>query len=121
MSAAGTLNTDIDGYQVRTADRSEAIGEIEGVMAHGVRLHKLTGHAGHAGYLPSEAIARVDKDTDTVYLVHGVEMSTILDAPAPPNDAWRTSPEWWADLLGHYGMFDAEGKGNEPMLHPDQR
>lgn len=32
MSAAGTLNTDIVGYQVRTADRSEAIGEIEGVM-----------------------------------------------------------------------------------------
>ena len=28
---------------------------------------------------------------------------------------------WWADLLGHSGLFDPEGRGSEPFLHPDQK
>ena len=48
----------------------------------------------------------------------------MLDAPPPPDerpDGWHASDDWWADLLGHYGLYDSEGKGSEPFLHADQK
>jgi len=66
----------------------------------------------------------VSHGTNTIFLAQGVTPERVAGAPAPPDegpDAWHTSPDWWADLLGHYGLFDAAGKGSEPFLHPAQR
>jgi hypothetical protein len=123
MTTAFTPTVAIVGYQVRSADQS-IIGEIEGVRRRGVRLHKFPGHPGHVGYLPAEAIAEVRESTNTAVVKSGITLTHILDAPHPPNegaDEWHKSNEWWADLLGHFGLFESEGRGNEPYLHPDQR
>jgi hypothetical protein len=50
----------------------------------------------------------------------GIFDDVVNDLGAGPDD-WHTSDDWWADLLGHFGLFDAAGKGNEPLLHPAQR
>ena len=112
------------GYQARTLDGATVVGEIEGVRPKGVRIHKIPGHPGHAGYLPAEAIARIEEPTNTVFLVEGIGPEQVLDAPPPPDESpegWHKSADWWADLLGHYGLFDSEGRGSEPFLHADQK
>jgi hypothetical protein len=112
------------GYQARTLDGTTVVGEVEGVRPKGVRIHKIPGHPGHAGYLPAEAIARIDEPVNTVFLVEGIGPEQVLDAPPPPDESpegWHKSADWWADLLGHYGLFDSEGRGNEPFLHADQK
>ena len=91
---------------------------------HGVRVHKIPGHARHHGYLPAELMARIDHATDTIFLVEGVTVDKVLDAPPPPDespDGWHKSEEWWADLLGHFGLYESEGRKSEPFLHPDWR
>lgn len=125
MNSQTTASVDIRlvGYQVRDAD-GRVLGEIEGVRPNGVRVHKIPGHPGHAGYLPAAAFARVDNATNTVLLSLGISTAQVVDAPPPPDetpDGWHKSAEWWADLLGHYGLFESEGRKNEPLLHADQR
>ena len=118
------LTTALVGYQAREADGRTVIGEIQGVRPNGVRIHKIPGHARHAGYLPAEAIERVERTTDTIVLRPGIGLAEVLDAPPPPDespDGWHMSRDWWADLIGHYGLYDAEGRGSEPFLHPDQK
>jgi hypothetical protein len=118
------ISTKLVGYQVRTAGGDRVVGEVEGVRANGMRLHKLAGHPRHHGYLPAEAVATVDERTNTIFLRDGIDASKIVDAPPPPNEDpedWHKSPDWWADLLGHYGLYESEGRGNEPFLHPAQR
>src|SRR5687768_1523969 len=103
------------GYQVRTSGGATVVGEIEGVRPNGVRVHKIPDHPGHAGYLPMEAVATIDDATNTVLLVEGIARDQVLDAPPPPDeraDGWRKSDDWWADLLGHYGLFESEGRGS---------
>ena len=120
--AAGT-DIRLVGYQVREAG-GLVIGEIEGVRPAGVRVHKMSGHAGAVGYLPGASFARIHDATNTVYLREGVTLANVLGAPPPPDespDGWHKSADWWADLLGHYGLFESEGRKSEPMLHPDQR
>jgi hypothetical protein len=122
-SQASKLDIRLVGYQVREAD-GNVIGEIEGVRPAGVRVHKITGHPGRAGYLPRGAFANVDAATNTVFLCTGLTIEDVLDAPPPPDetpDGWHKSDDWWADLLGHYGLFESEGRTSEPFLHPDQR
>lgn len=112
------------GYQVRTSGGTTVVGEIEGVRPDGVRVHKIPAHPRHAGYLPAEAIATIDDATNTVLLVEGIDRDQVIDAPPPPGerpDGWRKSDDWWADLLGHYGLFDSEGRSSEPFLHADQK
>jgi hypothetical protein len=112
------------GYQVRTADGAVVIGEVEGVRPGGIRIHKIPGHGRHAGYVPDEMITAVDSSTNTVVLVPGIGIDQVVDAPPPPDaspDGWHKSNDWWADLLGHYGLFASEGRGNEPFLHADQK
>jgi hypothetical protein len=112
------------GYQARTIDGTTVVGEVEGVRPKGVRIHKIPGHPGHAGYLPAEAIARIDEPVNSIFLVGGIGREQVLDAPPPPDESpqgWHKSADWWADLLGHYGLFDSEGHGSEPFLHPDQK
>ncbi len=124
MTNTVTPNISLVGYQTRASDGATVIGEIEGVRPKGVRIHKIPGHSGHAGYLPAEAIARIDKATNSVFLVEGIGREQVLDAPPPPDESpegWHKSADWWADLLGHYGLFDSEGRGSEPFLHPDQK
>jgi hypothetical protein len=111
------------GYQARGADGT-VIGIVEGVRPHGVRIYKIPGHPGHHGYLPAEAIERVEDSTNTIVLVAAATIDAVLDAPPPPDespDGWHTSNDWWADLLGHYRLFASEGRKSEPFLHPDQR
>src|SRR5947209_14435034 len=123
MSTA-ELSMKVVGYQVRTADGERAVGEVEGVRPQGVRLHRIAGHRGHHGYLPAKALARIDAATNTIFLRQGIDADQIVDAPPPPGeepDGWHKSSEWWADLLGHYGLFESEGRGSEPFLHPAQR
>ena len=116
--------TALVGYQVREADGRTVMGEVEGVRPSGIRIHKIPGHPRRAGHLPAEAIADVERATDTIRLRDGIRLAAILDAPEPPagdHEGWHMSGDWWADLLGHYGLFDAEGRGDEPFLHPDQK
>lgn len=112
------------GYQVREADGRTVVGEVEGVRPSGLRIHKIPHHRRETGYLPAEAIATVDRATNTIGLVDGIALAAILEAPDPPDgssEGWHLSGDWWADLLGHYGLFDPEGRGSEPFLHPDQK
>ena len=116
--------TALVGYQVREADGRTVVGEVDGIRPSGLRIHKIPRHRGRVGYLPAEAIATVDRATNTIRLRDGIRLAAILDAPAPPHEGredWHLSGDWWADLLGHYGLFDAEGRGSEPFLHPDQK
>ena len=117
------LMTDIVGYQVRTADGRIAAGEVDGVRSDGVRIAGMPGHPGRHGYLPTAAIARIDRATDTVLLVPGITPDRILAAPDPPDgpDGWHLSRDWWADLMGHYGLCDPAGRGDAPFLHPGGR
>ena len=124
MTSTTTPSVRLVGYQTRIHDGTTVVGEIEGVRPKGVRIHKIPGHPGHAGYLPAEAIARIHEATNTVFLVEGIGPEQVLDAPPPPDESpegWHKSADWWADLLGHYGLFDSEGRGSEPFLHPDQK
>ncbi len=119
------VGTDIRlvGYQVRETG-GLVIGEIEGVRPAGVRVHKIPRHPHEVGYLPGAAIGRIHDATNTVYLHEGVTLADVLGAPPPPDespDGWHKSADWWADLLGHYGLFESEGRKSEPLLHPDQR
>jgi hypothetical protein len=114
----------IVGYQARDADGSAVIGEVEGVRPRGVRIHKIPGHARRHGYVPGEMIGRIDDATNTVFLAPGIGVDQVVDAPPPPDEStegWHKSNEWWADLLGHYGLFSSEGRKSEPFLHPDQK
>lgn len=124
MARTAEIDVGLVGYQARTGDGATVLGEIEGVRAHGVRIHKIPGHSGRAGYLPMEAIERTDAATNTVFLVAGLGVDEVVNAPLPPDESpegWHKSSEWWADLLGHYGLFESEGRKSEPFLHPDQR
>lgn len=116
--------TALVGYQVREADGRTVVGEVDGVRPSGIRVHKIPHNRGRVGHLPAAAIATVDRATNTIRLVDGIRLAAILDAPEPPDtsrEGWHLSGDWWADLLGHYGLFDAEGRGSEPFLHPDQK
>lgn len=124
MPRASGRDIALVGYQARTADGATVVGEIEGVRPHGVRIHKIPGHHGHAGYLPEAAIRLIHRPTNTVFLMPGIGVDQVVDAPPPPDespDGWHKSSDWWADLLGHYGLFESEGRTSEPFLHADQR
>lgn len=118
------LSVRVVGYQVRTTGGAAVVGEVEGVRERGLRVHKMPGHRGHHGYLPAEAVAWISDATNTIFLTEGISAEAVVDAPPPPGedpDGWHKSSEWWADLLGHYGLYESEGRGNEPFLHADQR
>jgi hypothetical protein len=119
-----TLTTQVVGYQVRTAGGAAAVGEVEGVGARGMRVYRIPGHPLRRGYVPGEAILWISHGTNTIFLGAGITPDRVAGAPPPPEegpDDWHKSPDWWADLLGHYGLFDSSGKGNEPFLHAAQR
>jgi hypothetical protein len=118
------LSIRLVGYQVRTLGGASAVGEVEGVRRRGIRVHRIPHHRGHHGYVPVEAIAWVSDATNTIFLAEGLTRTAVVDAPPPPEEGpedWHKSENWWADLLGHYGLFECEGRGSEPFLHPDQR
>ncbi len=119
-----TLTTQVVGYQVRTTGGTAAVGEVEGVRPKGMRVYKIPGHHGVRGYVPIEAVLWVSPGTDTIFLIEGITADRVAGAPPPPDEGpedWHMSTDWWADLLGHYGLFDPAGKGSEPFLHPAQR
>lgn len=107
------------GYVVCTHGNRAVVGEIDGVQARGVRLRNLPGHPGRRGYLPAEAIESADRRTRVATLRIGILPDAVVEAPAPPDerdDGWFTSPDWWADLLGHYGLYTASGRRSRPLL-----
>ena len=74
--------------------------------------------------MPALAISGVDHPTNTVILIPGIALARLVDAPPPPDqspDGWHKGTDWSADLLGHYGLFESEGRSSEPFLNPDQR
>src|SRR5438105_11366596 len=118
------LSIRVVGYQVRTLGGASVVGEVEGVRERGVRVHKIPRHRGHHGYLPAAAIAWISDATNTIFLAEGISAESVADAPPPPGadpDGWHKSDEWWANLLGHYGLYESAGRGSEPFLHADQR
>lgn len=122
-SPSSTISIEQVGHRVRSADAA-VVGEVEGIRSRGFRVHRLSGHPTKFGYLPDEAVAQIDRATSTILLRPGVTVDTVAGAPPPPGDkpdAWRKSDDWWANFPGHYGLFESEGRGNEPLLHPDQR
>jgi hypothetical protein len=123
MSVA-TLTTQVVGYQVRSAGGADVVGEVEGVRSRGMRVYRIPGHHGMRGYVPSEAVLWVAHGTNTIFLAEGITAEQVAGAPPPPDegpDDWHKSGDWWADLLGHYGLFDSAGMRSEPFLHPAQR
>ncbi|MFN8110383.1 MAG: hypothetical protein U0Y82_11155 [Thermoleophilia bacterium] len=109
------------GYEVRTAD-GDHVGLIEGVGADGMRLHHLADRPTAGGWVPLMAVDRVDHALDTVLLMPGVDMDVILAAPPRADtdpDGWHKSNDWWADMLGHLGLFESEGRGSGPFIHHD--
>ncbi len=72
------------GYQVRTADGTVVIGEVEGVRPEGVRVHKIPGHPRHAGYLPDAMITSVDPSTNTVVVAPGIGIDQVVERAAAP-------------------------------------
>jgi hypothetical protein len=118
--ARSELSIRLVGYQVRTLGQASVVGEVEAVRDRGLRIHKIPGHRARGGSLPAEAIAFVSHETNTIFLVEGIDAASILDAPPPPaagGERWRKSEQWWADLLGHFGLDDAPGLGSGPFLH----
>lgn len=112
------------GYVVRTHGNRAVVGEIEGVQARGVRLKNMPDHPGRHGHLPAEAIESADRRTRVATLRIGILPEAVIDAPAPPDDSadgWYTSAEWWADLLGHYGLYTASGRSSRPLLRIGSR
>ena|SRR6478672_2960692 len=118
------LTTRIVGYEAREADGRTVVGEVEGVRPRGVRIHKIPGQPGRHGYLPAEAIERIDTATDVLVLRSGITGEGVAGAPHPPDespDGWHMSDDWWADLLGHFGLFSPEGRGDGPYLHTGRK
>lgn len=118
------LTTALVGYQAREADGETVIGEVEGVRPRGVRVHGIAGRPRRHGYVPAEAIDRIDRATNVIVMRPGITGDSVAGSPPPPDespDGWHLSDDWWADLLGHYGLYDAEGKGDGPYLHAGRR
>lgn len=111
MTGTVTPSMRVVGYEARASDGATVIGEIEGVRPKGVRLHKIPGLPGYTRYLPAEAIARIEEPSTTVFLVEGIGLEQVLDAPPPPDASlggWHRSADWWAELLGYYGLVDSK-------------
>lgn len=113
---ASRLSLDMVGYHA-VNDDGEPLGSVDGVGSAGLRLHRMPGFPGEHGYVPAGAVAGVDADTNTV-LIRGVTPAWAVLTPPPP-EASRRSDDPWADRLGELGLFEPEGTGNEPFLHPD--
>lgn len=109
------------GYEVRSST-AEPLGEVEGIRSSGIRIHHIPNHSGHHGFVPAAAMATVDPALGRISLVAGIDREVIVDAPPPDGsdpDGWRKSEDWWANLLGHMGLFESEGRGSGPFLHHD--
>ena len=79
------------GYQVRSA-QSQPTCEIEGVRETGFRRCHLTNRPNDHGFLPAEAVDRIERGTNTVHTIRVVPVDTVF-APLHPSDdpeGWRT-------------------------------
>ncbi len=124
MDDTESVTLTLVGYLVREAGGTTPIGQIDGVAEGCARINEIPGYPDQVGYLPEQAIGRIDRNTGTVELTPGVGIMDVVTAPQPTKpDAfgWHTSSEWWSDLLGHFGFSEPEGQADAPSLHPDQR
>ena len=51
-----------------------------------MRIHKIPRHPGRHGYLPAEAVERVDGGTDVLVLRPGITADSVAGAPRPPDE-----------------------------------
>ena len=119
MASVETLPLKIVGFRA-VAEDGDALGVVDGVGRFGMRLHRMPGFAGERGYVLAEAVSAIDDELHVVVLA-GVTPAWAALTPAPDGEETRRSDDDWADRLGGMGLFEAEGTGNEPFLHPDGR
>jgi hypothetical protein len=120
MATVHTLPLKIVGFRA-VAEDGEALGVVDGVGRFGVHLHRMPGFPGERGYVLAEAVSAIDDELDVVVLAAGITPAWAALTPAPDGEEVRRSDDPWADLLGGLGLYEAEGTGNEPFLHPGGR
>jgi hypothetical protein len=99
------------GYRVVEVGGDDAIGEVEGIGWYCLRVHRIPGAPGRVVYVPARAIVSVGPASRAIVLAAGIGIDQMLAAPVPSacdSGAWHRSPEWWADLLAHYGYWAPE-------------
>jgi hypothetical protein len=96
------------GYRVTEFGDGKSIGEVEGIGWYCLRVHKVRDAPGRVVYVPARAIDCIDPAAAAVVLAAGIAVDEMLAAPVPSTSAggdWHRRPEWWADLLAHYGYW----------------
>jgi hypothetical protein len=120
MATREALPMTIVGFRAM-AEGGEALGVVDGVGRYGLHLHRMPGFRGEGGYVLAEAVSAIDDRLDVVVLAAGVTPAWAALTPAPEGEEIHRSRDGWADMLGRMGLFEVEGTGNEPFLHPDGR
>jgi len=120
MATRESLPLKIVGFRA-VAEDGEALGVVDGVGRFGLHLHRMPGFPGERGYVLAEAVSAIDDELDIVVLAAGVTPAWAALTPEPAGEETRRSDDDWADRLGLLGLFEAEGTGSEPFLHPDGR
>jgi len=108
MAAMTDSDLPMIGYRVVAFGGGPVIGEVEGIGWYCLRVHRIPGHPGRVVYVPARGIAFVDPPAGAVGLAPGIGVAEVLAAPVPSvtdAGAWHRSPEWWADLLAHFGYW----------------
>ena len=120
MDTNESLPLRIVGFRA-VAEDGEALGVVGGVGRFGLRLHRMPGFPRERGYVLAEAVSAIDDELDIVVLAAGVTPAWAALTPEPDGEETRISGDDWADRLGLLGLFEAEGAGADPFLHPDGR
>jgi hypothetical protein len=120
MAAVHPLPLKIVGFRAVTEDGA-GLGVVDGVGRFATHLHRMPGFPGDRGYVLAEAVSAIDDELDVVVLAAGITHACAAPTPAPDGEEVRRSEDASADLLGGLGLYETEGTGNEPFLHPGGR
>jgi len=111
MSQATDPALPMIGDRVVEFGGDDAIGAVEWIGWYCLRVQRIPGAPGRVVYVPAGAIDAVDPAARTIVLAAGIGIDQMLAAPVPSaseRGTWHRSPEWWADLLAHYGYWVPE-------------
>jgi hypothetical protein len=117
MAPVESLPLKIVGFRA-VAEDGDPLGVVDGVGRFGLQLARMPGFPRQGGYVLAEAVSAIDDRLDVVVLAAGVTPAWAALTPAPEGEELRRSGDPWADRLGALGLWQAEGTGNEPFLHP---
>jgi len=101
------------GHRVVEFGDGYAVGAVESTGWYCLRVNAIPGASGRVVYVPTRAIEWVDATARAIVLAPGIGIEEMLAAPEPSAGnagARHRSPEWWADLLAHYG-YGVPGPG----------